>query len=38
MYRNEAFALGWKISLACLLVLMLLVWLTTGKSKGKYSR
>ena len=37
-YRNEAFGMGWKISLACLLMLMALTWLTTGRSKGKYSK
>ena len=37
-YRNAAFALGWKISFACLLVLALLVWLTNGKSNGKYEK
>ena len=38
IYRNEAFSLGWKISLVCLLVLMSLIWLTGARSKGKYSK
>ena len=37
-YRNEAFAMGWKISLICLAALGLLIWLTNRKPKGKYSR
>ena len=37
-YRNDAFGLGWKISLSCLLVLLILVWLTARRPQGKYSR
>ena len=37
-YRNEAFALGWKISLVCLAVFALLVWHSNQQRgrKGKY--
>ena len=40
IYRNAAFAAGWKISLTCLAVLALLVYLTRKKSgkNGKYTR
>ena len=40
-YRNEAFSLGWKISLAAFLILGLLVWKTQpsrGSKKGKYQK
>ena len=39
-YRNQAFALGWKISLVCVVVFALLVWRNQpgcGK-KGKYEK
>ena len=38
-YRNAAFALGWKISLACAVVFLVLAYISRQKqSKGKYVR
>ena len=37
-YRNEAFDLGWNISLGCVLALAVITFLTRLKSSGKYSR
>ena len=41
-YRNEAYELGWKISLGCLLVFAGLIWCfyrpLFGRKKGKYER
>ena len=37
-YRNDAFSLGWKISLGCVLVLVLLAFFTRQKSDGKYHK
>ena len=35
-YHNDAFSLGWKISLGCALALVVMVLLTRSKSNGKY--
>ena len=38
-YRNKAFALGWKISLACAATFALIAWSTTQNTKkGKYQK
>ena len=37
-YHNDAFSLGWKVSLVCAAVLVLMAFLTCPKSSGKYSR
>ena len=39
-YNNRAFNLGWKISLGCLAIFLLLIWVSYGKprKKGKYER
>ena len=39
-YRNEAFALGWKISFVCIAIFAILVWHTQPHStrKGKYEK
>ena len=37
-YRNEAFSLGWKISLVCAAVLILLVQRSGKRKTGKYQK
>ena len=39
-YKNEAFALGWKISAVCILIFALLAWpkAASMRPKGKYER
>ena len=39
-YRNKAFSLGWKISLACLLIFVVvtLVYLKNHPKRGKYQK
>ena len=37
-YRNAAFALGWKISLACAAVLGYLVWRGSHRAEGKFEK
>jgi hypothetical protein len=37
-YRNGAFALGWKITLACAAVLGYLVWRENSRAEGKYEK
>ena len=37
-YHNEAFSLGWKISLACLAILGLLIFLTGRRTGGQFSK
>ena len=37
-YHNDAFSLGWKVSLVCAVVFAVIAFLTRPKSSGKYSR
>ena len=37
-YRNNAFSLGWKVSLVCAAIFGVIIFLTRPKSNGKYSR
>ena len=41
-YENRAFSLGWKISLACLAVFLILCWMNytpkSSKPRGRYEK